>query len=110
MYNASGAWACQVGLPAKSGVAGCIMVVVPNVLGLAVLAPPLDKMGNSVRGIALIESIASEFNLNIFDQLMLGSHEGMVGHLKELHDEGVRVQPDADARDFAHYHKRYLQR
>ena len=34
----------QVGLPAKSGVAGCIMVVVPNVLGLAVLAPPLDKV------------------------------------------------------------------
>eukprot|EP01051_Picozoa_sp_SAG22_P007708 SAG22_NODE_552_length_9177_cov_15.661489_2_plen_336_part_00 len=63
MYNASGAWACQVGLPAKSGVAGCIMVVVPNVLGLAVLAPPLDKMGNSVRSIALIESVRQRMAL-----------------------------------------------
>jgi len=84
MYNESGAWACTVGLPAKSGVAGCIMVVVPNVMGFAVLAPPLNKAGNSVRGIALIDSIANDFNLNIFSQLLMGKHEDIVGHLDSV--------------------------
>ena len=82
--------------------------MVPNVLGLAVLAPPLDKMGNSVRGIALIESIASSFNLNIFNQLMLGDSESVAAQLCEIHERGIRLQPDADARDFAHYQQRYL--
>ena len=82
--------------------------MVPNVFGLAVLAPPLDKMGNSVRGIALIESIASSFNLNIFNQLMLGDSESVAAQLCEIHERGVRLQPDADARDFAHYQQRYL--
>lgn len=41
----------QVGLPAKSGVAGGILLVVPNVMGLMCWSPPLDKMGNSVKGI-----------------------------------------------------------
>eukprot|EP01051_Picozoa_sp_SAG22_P007707 SAG22_NODE_552_length_9177_cov_15.661489_1_plen_40_part_00 len=39
---------------------------------------------------------------------MLGTHESKVGHLKKLRDQGVRLQPDADARDFAHYQQRYL--
>ena len=41
----------QVGLPAKSGVAGGILLVVPNVMGVMCWSPPLDKLGNSVRGI-----------------------------------------------------------
>lgn len=41
----------QVGLPAKSGVSGGILLVVPNVMGVMCWSPPLDKMGNSVRGI-----------------------------------------------------------
>ena len=90
MYNDSGAWACQVGLPAKSGVAGCILVVVPNVLGFAVLAPPLDATGSSVRGMALIEELAREYNLNVFSQLMLGDHGTTVSHLEEMHAKGVR--------------------
>ena len=65
-------------------------------------------MGNSVRGIALIESIASSFNLNIFNQLMLGDSESVAAQLCEIHERGIRLQPDADARDFAHYQQRYL--
>lgn len=41
----------QVGLPAKSGVSGAVLLVVPNVMGVMCWSPPLDKVGNSVRGI-----------------------------------------------------------
>lgn len=41
----------KVGLPAKSGVCGGLLLVIPNVLGIALWSPPLDQSGNSVRGI-----------------------------------------------------------
>lgn len=50
MYGSSGDWAYTVGLPAKSGVGGGILTVVPGVMGIAAFSPPLDAMGNSVRG------------------------------------------------------------
>ena len=67
MYDYSGRWAFNVGLPAKSGVSGCIMAVVPNMFGICVYSPKLDKIGNSYRGIKVFEKLTSMYRLHIFD-------------------------------------------
>jgi len=67
MYNFAGEWAYLVGLPAKSGVCGGIIVVVPNRMGIAVFSPPLDERGNSVRGVKVCEELSQQFGLHLFD-------------------------------------------
>ncbi|MFC4994559.1 glutaminase A [Rubritalea tangerina] len=65
-YDGSGQWAWNAGLPAKTGVGGGIVAVVPGELTIVGFAPPLDTYGNSVRAQKAIEFIASELDLNIF--------------------------------------------
>ncbi|XP_053536711.1 glutaminase kidney isoform, mitochondrial isoform X8 [Ictalurus punctatus] len=69
MYDFSGQFAFHVGLPAKSGVAGGILLVVPNVMGVMCWSPPLDKLGNSVRGIQFCLDLVSLFNFHNYDNL-----------------------------------------
>ena len=69
MYDFSGEFAFTVGLPAKSGVAGALLVVVPNVLGLCIWSPRLDRHGNSVRGVRLCKELVRRFNLHPYDIL-----------------------------------------
>uniref|UniRef100_A0A7M4FYD5 glutaminase n=1 Tax=Crocodylus porosus TaxID=8502 RepID=A0A7M4FYD5_CROPO len=69
MYDFSGQFAFHVGLPAKSGVAGGIILVVPNVMGLMCWSPPLDKMGNSVKGIHFCHDLVGLCNFHNYDNL-----------------------------------------
>lgn len=69
MYDFSGEFAFQVGLPAKSGVSGSMMVVVPNVIGFALWSPPLDEIGNSVRCVDFCKSLIKTFNFHNYDSL-----------------------------------------
>ncbi|KAK6484998.1 glutaminase kidney isoform [Huso huso] len=69
MYDFSGQFAFYVGLPAKSGVAGGILLVVPNVMGVMCWSPPLDKLGNSVRGIQFCTDLVSLCNFHNYDNL-----------------------------------------
>uniref|UniRef100_A0A8D0HG64 glutaminase n=1 Tax=Sphenodon punctatus TaxID=8508 RepID=A0A8D0HG64_SPHPU len=69
MYDFSGQFAFHVGLPAKSGVAGGIILVVPNVMGMMCWSPPLDKMGNSVKGIHFCHDLVGLCNFHNYDNL-----------------------------------------
>ena len=67
MYDYAGGWIYHVGMPAKSGVAGGIMAVLPGQFGIGVFSPLLDKLGNSVRGIKVCQKISSDYGLHMFD-------------------------------------------
>lgn len=65
MYDAAGEWVVDVGVPAKSGVAGGILAVLPGQLGIAVFSPPLDAHGNSVRGIEVCRRVSEDLGLHL---------------------------------------------
>ncbi|XP_066499518.1 glutaminase liver isoform, mitochondrial [Hoplias malabaricus] len=69
MYDFSGQFAFHVGLPAKSGVSGAVLLVVPNIMGVMCWSPPLDRVGNSVRGIQFCQDLVSLFNFHNYDNL-----------------------------------------
>ncbi len=66
MYNGSGEFAIRVGVPAKSGVGGGIMAVVPTRMGVGIFSPALDDKGNSIAGIQMLEKLSHQLYLSIF--------------------------------------------
>ncbi|KAL1270004.1 hypothetical protein QQF64_032293 [Cirrhinus molitorella] len=69
MYDFSGQFAFHVGLPAKSGVSGAVLLVVPNIMGVMCWSPALDRVGNSIRGIHFCQELVSLFNFHNYDNL-----------------------------------------
>lgn len=67
MYDAAGDWATQVGIPAKSGVAGGLIGALPGQIGIATFSPRLDRHGNSVRGVSLFERFSSDMGLHVME-------------------------------------------
>ena len=67
MYGYSETWMTNIGMPAKSGVGGVILIVVPNVMGIGIISPPLDKFGNSAKGIITAQCIEDALHLGIYD-------------------------------------------
>ena len=72
LYDGSGGWAWHVGIPAKSGVGGGIVAVMPGKGAMAVFAPPLDEAGNSVKAQKAIAYVADQLNMNIFSPGSVG--------------------------------------
>jgi len=72
LYDSSGYWAWHVGLPAKSGVGGGIVAVVPGKGAIAVFAPRLDEAGNSVKAQKVIEYVADKLDYNVYSPSSVG--------------------------------------
>jgi glutaminase len=66
MYETSGDWLYDVGLPGKSGIAGGIVTVSPGKGGLGTFAPPLDAAGNSVKGQLVAKFLSQRLGMDLF--------------------------------------------
>jgi glutaminase len=73
MYDAAGDWVSNVGIPAKSGVAGGIIDSLPGQVGIATFSPKLDERGNSVRGVTMCQQLSRDMGLLMMDASQIAS-------------------------------------
>jgi len=95
MYNGAGQWIVDVGVPAKSGVGGGVIGVVPGVCGFATFSPRLDENGNSVRGVEVAKAMSEALGLHV----LKGGSSSKGGSSKGAKPEfsGNSVSPQVEA-------------
>jgi glutaminase len=107
MYDFAGEWVYKVGMPAKSGVSGGVIAVLPGQLGIGVFSPLLDPRGNSVRGIRVCEELSRRFDLHLLNRPGVGrftirlkftaadfnsNHVRTAEERRALHETGHRIR------------------
>jgi len=128
MYDYSGQWAFDIGVPAKSGVGGCVYAVIPNVCGISIWSPRLDPVGNSARGVAVCKALVKRLQFHNFEvfsgiartkvdltmpryvsmvkqmsDVLFAASEGDVGGLSSMNQSGVDLfVADYDGRTALH--------
>jgi len=98
MYNYAGSWLYEVGIPAKSGVGGGIIAVLPGRFGIGIFSPKLDAKGNSVRGIEVCKRLSRDFGLHVFSRTNNPSRA--LGRVYTGADAPSRRQPNPQMRAY----------
>ena len=106
MYDYAGSWMYEVGMPAKSGVSGGIIAVVPGRFGIGLFSPMLDEKGNSVRGIAACKRLSADFGLHAFTRT--ASPAMALGRVYTGAVAPSRRQPGAEIRAYLNGHARRI--
>ena len=95
MYDYAGEWLYNVGIPAKSGVAGGVLAVLPGQLGIGVFSPRLDAHGNSVRGIRVCQELSRHLDLHLFNRPVVGKFSIRLKFTgAEFNSSHVRTAPE----------------